>query len=89
MSQGTAPPEARSSLAQLPGGIWALGFVSMLMDVSSEMIHALLPVYLVTVLGTFLLPPCAYRGDSGSGANRRSRWRTGFIWRNMMSVAMN
>lgn len=28
----------------LPAGIWALGFVSMLMDVSSEMIHALLPV---------------------------------------------
>lgn len=33
-------------------GIWMLGFVSLLMDVSSEMIHALLPVYLVTVLGT-------------------------------------
>jgi MFS family permease len=39
-------------LFSLPGGIWALGFVSMLMDISSEMIHALLPVYLVTVLGT-------------------------------------
>jgi len=32
-----------------------LGFVSLLMDVSSEMIHALLPVYLVTVLGTSTL----------------------------------
>ncbi|UVO27236.1 MFS transporter [Bradyrhizobium arachidis] len=32
-----------------------LGFVSMLMDISSEMIHALLPVYLVTVLGTSTL----------------------------------
>jgi MFS family permease len=32
-----------------------LGFVSMLMDVSSEMIHALLPVYLITVLGTSTL----------------------------------
>jgi MFS family permease len=40
---------------QIPGGIWALGFVSMLMDVSSEMIHALLPVYLVTVLGTSMV----------------------------------
>jgi MFS family permease len=39
----------------LPGGIWALGFVSLLMDVSSEMIHALLPVYLVTVLGTSMV----------------------------------
>jgi hypothetical protein len=35
-----------SRLRQIPGGIWALGFVSLLMDVSSEMIHALLPVYL-------------------------------------------
>jgi MFS family permease len=32
-----------------------LGFVSMLMDVSSEMIHAILPIYLVTVLGTSTL----------------------------------
>jgi len=39
----------------IPAGIWALGFVSMLMDVSSEMIHALLPVYMVTVLGTSTL----------------------------------
>lgn len=39
----------------LPRGIWALGFVSMLMDLSSEMIHALLPVYLVTVLGASTL----------------------------------
>ncbi len=36
---------------RLPRGIWALGFVSLLMDVSSEMIHGLLPVYLVTVFG--------------------------------------
>jgi MFS family permease len=35
----------------IPRSIWALGFVSLLMDLSSEMIHALLPVYLVTVLG--------------------------------------
>ncbi len=37
--------------ARLPGSIWALGFVSMFMDISSEMVHALLPVFLVTVLG--------------------------------------
>lgn len=40
--------------AGLPRGIWALGFVSMLMDISSEMIHALLPAYLV-VLGASTL----------------------------------
>ena len=35
----------------IPGGVWALGLVSLFMDVSSEMIHSLLPVFLVTVLG--------------------------------------
>ncbi len=40
---------------QIPSGVWTLGFVSLLMDVSSEMIHALLPLYLVTVLGTSTL----------------------------------
>lgn len=39
----------------IPTGIWVLGFVSMLMDISSEMIHALLPIYMVTVLGTSAL----------------------------------
>lgn len=35
----------------LPRGVWALGFVSLFMDVSSEMIHGLLPVFMVSVLG--------------------------------------
>ncbi|HZP88811.1 MAG TPA: MFS transporter [Burkholderiales bacterium] len=48
------PYSHRARLRAIPGSIWALGFVSLLMDVSSEMIHALLPVYLVTVLGTSL-----------------------------------
>nr|WP_322110888.1 MFS transporter [Steroidobacter gossypii] len=37
--------------AALPAGVWALGLVSMFMDVSSEMIHALLPVFVVGTLG--------------------------------------
>lgn len=40
---------------RLPAGIWALGFVSLLMDVSSEMIHSLLPVFLVTGLGASMV----------------------------------
>ena len=40
-----------AGLREVPPGIWALGFVSLLMDASSETIYALLPVYLVTVLG--------------------------------------
>src|SRR5258705_3480572 len=51
----TAGQRPRSSLTRVPRGVWVLGFVSMLMDVSSEMIHALLPVYLVTVLGTSMV----------------------------------
>jgi MFS family permease len=38
------------TLRGLPPGVWALGFTSMLMDVASEMVHGLLPVFLVTVL---------------------------------------
>ncbi|HMF21710.1 MAG TPA: MFS transporter [Pseudolabrys sp.] len=40
---------------EIPGSIWALGLVSMFMDISSEMIHALLPLYLVGVLGASTL----------------------------------
>ena len=39
------------TLKKIPPGIWVLGFVSMLMDISSELIHSLLPVFMVTSLG--------------------------------------
>ncbi|MCU6435691.1 MFS transporter [Undibacterium sp. Jales W-56] len=35
----------------IPRAIWVLGFVSMLMDISSEMIHSLLPMFMVGTLG--------------------------------------
>jgi len=44
-----------TTLRAIPAGVWALGLVSLLMDMSSEMIHALLPIYLVTILGTSTL----------------------------------
>src|SRR5450631_1211912 len=40
------------SLRAIPRGVWVLGFVSMLMDISSEMIHSLLPLFMVTTLGS-------------------------------------
>ena len=40
-----------SGLRAVPAGVWTLGFVSLFMDVSSEMIHSLLPVFLVSGLG--------------------------------------
>lgn len=42
-------------LRQMPKSLWALGFVSLFMDLSSELIHSLLPVFLVTVLGASAL----------------------------------
>ena len=40
---------------KIPGGVWTLGFVSLLMDTSSELIHALLPLYMVGALGASVL----------------------------------
>lgn len=44
-----------SPLNHIPSGIWVLGSVSMLMDISSEMIHSLLPLFMVTTLGASTL----------------------------------
>ncbi|WP_239954876.1 MFS transporter [Pantoea sp. Z09] len=41
-----------TTLRRIPGGVWIIGFVSLLMDVSSEMIHSLLPLFMATALGT-------------------------------------
>jgi hypothetical protein len=53
----------------LPRGVWALGFVSMFMDISSEMVHALLLVYLVAVLGTSTLTVGFIEGIAEATAN--------------------
>lgn len=39
----------------LPRGVLALGLVSLCMDASSELVHSILPVFLVTVLGSSAL----------------------------------
>lgn len=46
--QVKTPPAYR--LRDIPRAVWTLGIVSLLMDTSSECIHALLPVYLVSIL---------------------------------------
>ncbi|TAM86052.1 MAG: MFS transporter [Candidimonas sp.] len=43
------------STSLIPRGVWVLGFVSLLMDVSSELIHSLLPMFMVTILGATAL----------------------------------
>lgn len=61
--------KGKRSWRDIPAGIWALGFVSMLMDISSEMIHALLPVYMVAVLGTSVLSVGIIEGIAESTAS--------------------
>ena len=52
----------RTTWRAIPRSIWALGFVSMFMDISSEMIHSLFPVYLVSVLGASMVTVGAIEG---------------------------
>jgi hypothetical protein len=82
-------PDIRRLWRRLPAGIWALGFVSLLMDVSSEMIHALLPVYLVVGLGATALTvgiiegsprrrprsPRCFPARSATGSANARNWR--------------
>ena len=64
-----------STLKQIPAGIWILGLVSMLMDISSEMIHSLLPMFMVTTLGASAL--VGGRCCCGSTISARcSGWRS-------------
>ncbi len=42
---------ARGGLAAVPRTVWMLGIVSLFMDTSSELIHSLMPVFLVGTLG--------------------------------------
>lgn len=56
MSAGEGGPVGGQPLRRrLPAGVWWLGFVSLLMDVSSEMVHSLLPLFLVGTLGASLV----------------------------------
>jgi MFS family permease len=43
------------SLPAIPRTVWMLGFVSLFMDLSSELVHSLLPVFLVSTLGASVM----------------------------------
>jgi len=57
----SAPGKFESSLSAkgiyrtLPRSVWILGFVSMFMDISSELVHSLLPIFMATVLGVSMV----------------------------------
>ncbi len=52
----------------IPRSIWVLGFVSLFMDVASELIHSLLPVFMVTALGASALAVGIVEGIAESTA---------------------
>ena len=54
---------------RIPRGVIALGLVSMFMDTSSEMIHSLLPLFLVTVLGVSTITVGLIEGIAESTAS--------------------
>ena len=66
MSGDAAP---RPGWREVPGAVWALGFVSLFMDISSELIHALLPLLLVDRLGVGVAHGRADRGHRRGDRN--------------------
>jgi len=54
-NQSGAPGATAVAWRALPAGIWAMGFSSLCMDTSSELIHSLLPVFMVTTLGASMV----------------------------------
>jgi len=79
-----ASPAASSTLRRIPSGIWALGCVSLLMDVSSEMIHGLLPVFLTTALGASGSKTHCALDDCAASSRRR---HSTLAWISLRSIA--
>jgi MFS family permease len=61
-------PRTNVERLRIPRTIWALGFVSLFMDLSSELVHSLLPVFLVTTLGASALTVGVIEGIAESTA---------------------
>lgn len=59
---------ASGSSAAMPRVVWVLGLASLLMDISSEMIHAVLPLFLVQVLAADMLTVGLFEGIAESTA---------------------
>lgn len=69
----------KASLHAIPRSIWVLGFVSLLMDTSSEMIHSLLPVFLTSVLGVTPLWVGIIEGIAEAAAGQRPNSGLSFV----------
>jgi MFS family permease len=51
----TESPGESHALRHLPRSVWALGFTSLFMDASSELVHSLLPLFMASVLGVSMV----------------------------------
>lgn len=51
MADTISETKKRPSIMQLPRNVWAVGFTSFFMDISSEMVVNILPLFLANVLG--------------------------------------
>ena len=80
---------AAKGLRAVPRGVWALGFVSLFMDVSSEMIHSLLPVFLVGTLGASVSLVGVIEGVAEATASRPTRNPNFFCNSAMISTVGN
>jgi MFS family permease len=61
--------EMKSSRPPLPRTVWVLGFVSLVMDLSSEIYHSLLPAFVTMVLGLPVTALGAIDGIAEATAN--------------------
>lgn len=64
----TESPHTNAERLRIPRIVWTLGFVSLFMDLSSELVHSLLPVFLVTTLGASALTVGVIEGIAESTA---------------------
>ncbi len=69
MADSARNPVKISNLRRMPCGVWALGVVSLLMDISSEMIHSLLPLFLVVEIGVGVLAVGLIEGMAEAAAS--------------------
>lgn len=67
MGHGNAAPDAQGKRA-IPRTVWMLGLVSLFMDLSSELIHSLLPIFLVSGLGASMLAVGVIEGVAEASA---------------------
>jgi hypothetical protein len=56
VSKTTKKQDSSDRFRNIPRGVWALSLVSLFMDISSEMVHSLLPVFFVSVIGLSYRP---------------------------------